>query len=982
MIFRSDIVKSKITQVFLFALLIYNAIFNTLSGQFLFDTINPHFHSGDLSANVSKFSLFYGIELKNIILSEKDNKTPFLKVSRLAFFYSLPALIIGSISIDELALENTEINIIKYKNNYNFENIIKLSPPEEKVVIEENNSNLLKTYIYLKISSIINIKNFNLKYEDEEMYFSLNNLSASLNISTNRFNTIYFDEKILDTLNKFTFEIQPSKSLPIQFKNKDIFLDENIGFHFLLKNKDDDSINFQQTFLLQLNSFSPAINGKKSTPLNMFLNLSSLLSKNKLSIQDISLIFQDSKFIYGSGSIEDITSLSSELSFSLQDSMIDLDLIYKSIQIPNVNLPKMTGKIYLSPLEIKGTVKDFLFDWNPLFENISISLGKSNHSISNGKILLESSLGYDNESKKNKLIYKNIHFLISNFNYNFMKINSEIFFVNNKINGFVDLQNVILNQFTKSVNGSLSTNITIMASSLNQINGSIKSNLEKFQIPINSYHLKPSKLQVTSDLKISIDELYEINQTSLENLNIELFNYNSGKSLQIKSDVLQYDFIQNKVNIQNLIITLIPEKITPLLPYSIAEKITNLNTFLGREIVLKSNLTFLSNGEKQLVGNIDAKIPGIKLNDLSTKIDIKLNSEGNGTILIKELSTLGYENRLHTSVVGKVNTKNDKTKTDLKLHFLYSSDSLKTLFADLSFKGKIESNISINENYITGSFDSKQSDILFNKGNCPGKDCKFIHIFNFTCSIPILHELAPGLFPSILDGSKDNLIRSKGMEKINNFSMDSIMGNHPIYPETVFPIVQGSSKNSGVIGRIEYLNNLFSISNLVVKTLNGSVSSKNIQLNIADGQPNHFEFLGNLQVRDIDLTELIPKDNKKVIDDGKVRGDINFSGKNLKDPIDNTEIYFSVYKIGKDFGKSAINVVSPPNLIRDYIVSSYSVDTIEAELSKGLVYVNILFKPSLLSNLLTKIENNKISMERMPLSNFMNRAENEISTYK
>ena len=135
-------------------------------------------------------------------------------------------------------------------------------------------------------------------------------------------------------------------------------------------------------------------------------------------------------------------------------------------------------------------------------------------------------------------------------------------------------------------------------------------------------------------------------------------------------------------------------------------------------------------------------------------------------------------------------------------------------------------------------------------------------------------------------------------------------------------------------------------------------------------------------MRDIDLTELIPKDNKKVIDDGKIRGDINFSGKNLKEFIDNTEIYFSVYKIGKDFGKSAINIVSPPNLIRDYIVSSYSVDKIEAELSKGLIYVNILFKPSLLSNLLTKIENNKISMERMPLNNFINRAENEISTYK
>ena len=976
--FRSDIFKSKITRTFLLVLLIYNSIFNSLSGQFLFNKINPYFHSGVCKANVSKFSLFYGIELENLTLSEKEENSPFLKVSRLAFLYSLPELIIGSININEIALENTEINIKKNKNIYNYENIFKTGPSKEKANIEENKTDFLKTYLYIKLSSFINIKNFNIRYEDEENNFSLNNLNTNLSIVTNRFNIIYFNEKSLDLLNEFTFEIQPSRSIPIQFKNNEISLNENIGFNFLLKTNEENSFNFHQTFYLQLNSFSPLMNGKKINPLNISIDINSSLNKNRFTLQDISFIFQGSKFIKGSGSIEDISNIMSVLSFSLEDSMIDLDLIHNAIQIPIFPLPKMSGKIYLSPLEIKGTTKEFTFKWNPLLENMNVSLNKSNHSISNGKILFEGTLG----SINNKFTFKKIHFLISNLKYNSMNVNSEILFVNNIINGFMDLQKINLNQFSRSVNGFLSANIKIIESNINLIRGSIKSNIENFQIPIDNYHLKPSKLQVTSDIKIKLDESFELNQAKLENLNIELLNYNSGKSLQVITNVVQYEFLQKKVTIQNLEIIMIPEKMTPLLPYSLGEKISNINTFLGKEIVFKSNLTFSSIGEKQLKGNVEARIPGINLNDLTIKINMKLNSEGNSTIQITEFSTVGYENRLHTSVEGKIFTKNDKSISDLKLNFSYISNSLKTIFSNFSFKGKIESNISINENFIIGSFNSNQSDFIYNKGSCPGKDCKFINIFNFTCNIPIIHELAPGLLPSILDGSKDTLIRTKGMEKGNNFSIDSILGNHPIYPETAFPLVQGSIKNSGVVGRIEYLNNLFSISNLVVKTLNGSISSKNIQLNIANGQSNNFEFLGNLQVRDIDLTELIPKDNKKVIDDGKIRGDINFSGKNLKEFIDNTEIYFSVYKIGKDFGKSAINIVSPPNLIRDYIVSSYSVDKIEAELSKGLIYVNILFKPSLLSNLLTKIENNKISMERMPLNNFINRAENEISTYK
>jgi hypothetical protein len=231
--FRSDIFKSKITRTFLLILLIYNSIFNSLSGQFLFNKINPYFHSGVCKANVSKFSLFYGIELENLTLSEKEENSPFLKVSRLAFLYSLPELIIGSININEIALENTEINIKKNKNIYNYENIFKTGPSKEKANIEENKTDFLKTYLYIKLSSFINIKNFSISYEDEENNFSLNNLNTNLSIVTNRFNIIYFNEKSLDLLNEFTFEIQPSRSIPIQFKNNEISLNENIGFNFL-----------------------------------------------------------------------------------------------------------------------------------------------------------------------------------------------------------------------------------------------------------------------------------------------------------------------------------------------------------------------------------------------------------------------------------------------------------------------------------------------------------------------------------------------------------------------------------------------------------------------------------------------------------------------------------------------------------------------------------------------------------------------------
>jgi hypothetical protein len=76
-----------------------------------------------------------------------------------------------------------------------------------------------------------------------------------------------------------------------------------------------------------------------------------------------------------------------------------------------------------------------------------------------------------------------------------------------------------------------------------------------------------------------------------------------------------------------------------------------------------------------------------------------------------------------------------------------------------------------------------------------------------------------------------------------------------------------------------------------------------------------------------------------------------------------------------------MNVISTKGAIMDFIIDSYAVDTVDVELSKGLVYADVKFKKSLLSYVVT-LEDSKISQKRMPLANFLKRAGSEISTYK
>jgi len=117
------------------------------------------------------------------------------------------------------------------------------------------------------------------------------------------------------------------------------------------------------------------------------------------------------------------------------------------------------------------------------------------------------------------------------------------------------------------------------------------------------------------------------------------------------------------------------------------------------------------------------------------------------------------------------------------------------------------------------------------------------------------------------------------------------------------------------------------------------------------------------------------------VDDGKIKADLNISGENLKDPISNVSLFFSVFQIGKDFSKSAVNIVKSTDKITDFFINSYNVDKIEVELNRGLVYAKILFKKSVL-NTIVSIEDDRIQQERFPLSNFLNRAKSELSVYQ
>lgn len=315
------------------------------------------------------------------------------------------------------------------------------------------------------------------------------------------------------------------------------------------------------------------------------------------------------------------------------------------------------------------------------------------------------------------------------------------------------------------------------------------------------------------------------------------------------------------------------------------------------------------------------------------------------------------------------------------MNLAFSSFEEKPFLEGISYRGNSFLRAKVRDNHVSGEVVSENSRFLIQKGKCPGEACRRYLVENLNLDLPVEHDLLKSKSTSLIEGDKSRFIKTYGRIPKDNFTIYQVIGTHPNIPGAPFAYIKGKGTYPGLSGKIAYKDNFLYLDGLKLSLLDGMVYGKDILLNVGSGDPNIMEFMGVFQVRDIDLKQLLSRKAQKVIDDGKIKADLNLSGRNLRNPIPNLNLYFSIFQIGSDFGKSALNVISTKGALMNYITDSYAVDKVEIELSKGLVYADVLFKSSLLSYMVS-LEDSKMSQQRMPLANFLERAESEIATYR
>nr|WP_135355040.1 hypothetical protein [Leptospira ryugenii] len=946
--------------------------------------------------------MFFGFEFENVRIETKE---PFpeenlLQAKRLALRYQIPMLLLAKLKVSEIALESAEIHLHERNQIWNFATLLK--PSDEKKEEEEPKEPLssLRTWIPVAAEAHLSLKDVRIDITKESQpnsFVSIEDLNFRFDLVTNRFTNLPFDYTITEQIDQLYLGFNPERAPSIQIETKDLNWKQSLPIGLLLDWNRDRDKNPHFLFTSKIGSEQIQFT-YKNKPVTFGAVLSHHIEyfpeEDKVIFRDIALSILGDRWLQIAGLANNVTKDNRHIDIAVTESKINLEPLHKLLLQLDGIVPKIAlgGNVSFSGTTVKGTGKETIFSLVAIANQLSISSSGKTHQIPT--LLMNLGLGVDFSEGKSKSAEDPFPWLQSFFidqcqlQYNGIKIDiSGLMDKGKQLDLDVSLENLRLVEYVSMLGGTTKAKVLIRAKDFSNLPVQLALSVERFRYSLDRSRSPDSWLGLFGDIRLFFSGPFQLAFLSIPKftLNQKTLSGADALALQFQGDVRLGE--EKNINIKPLNLSAKIPFLLQTVPLFLKEKIAPLQSVIGDHPELKIDSNVLLNSKYQkVILALTGKIPGLELSDLSIKMDLLRSLAENEKIQINSFQMTGYENILSLKSAGSLEKKGGKSPLgpyfgNLDLNLSLKSSTKKNLLKGISFSGNVNLSTKIKDFDIIGEFQSDHSNIHQTNHKCPGLECKAFLVEDLDAKIPFHHSLNWTRKESLIVGDKSQFIKNYGRTLEPNLKIGQIIGTHPSIPDLPFEYVKRQGTLPGFSARIDYQENYASIESLKAYTLDGLVFGKNIVFNVGTSSPSQMEFRGNLQIRDIDLKQLMAPKVRDKIADGKLKADLNISVRDLTEPVANMDLFFSIFQIGSDFGKSALNVISPQNFLIDRIADSYAVNTIDISLSKGLVYADVFFRRSILS-VFINLEDSKISQQRMPLANFLKRARSEIETYQ
>jgi len=259
----------------------------------------------------------------------------------------------------------------------------------------------------------------------------------------------------------------------------------------------------------------------------------------------------------------------------------------------------------------------------------------------------------------------------------------------------------------------------------------------------------------------------------------------------------------------------------------------------------------------------------------------------------------------------------------------------------------------------------------------------FLRINNINLDFPFDHNLRFKKNLNLIAANKERLIKNSTGDLKFNFTIDSVEISNPTRLKEPLKIIYPGGGFSGLSAAMRYKDNVFEMPMMQIFMLNGLVSLQDTVFNVGSGDSTGMQYRMLIQIKDIDLKQLIPEEKAKSITDGKISADMLLSAASLKNFLSDTNGYVSIYKIGKQFAQQGVKIVMPDSSpLLNIIVDEWTIiHKFDFEIKEGLAYVKILYSKGFFGNIIG-LDGNEIVQERRPIEELFQKAGEEVKIYQ
>lgn len=960
--------------------------------------------TGTIDLKVKQASLFRGFIFEDVVIkSGKDfGELPVVKIKQLNVLYSIYGFWAGDFGLHEVGIYSPQIYLRESNGVWNVATLMKPGEPAEEKEEPEKEvepSEPRTEPLSLPFSTRVFVK---FLLEDFDLFVNGSGSSDPLSVSVRgftfrtRFLTKEIDTipveplKFLELIDTVLVEMNPQKKVDVRFSNDMAATKTGLNLHWLLG---FDGHNEVPEFTSQLkigdNNLPVTYKGRHRLPLNILLgyHLDYTPDNDRLAIKHFFLDFADDRWLNVSGDITQLREADkTRLDIKLDKSRIDLSKVYPLYRtVTEDRSMRFGGRLSLAPLNIKGGMNKLNIDGGLSMRAIYARLPGMTVRIPQFNLSYETV--YNSSLEPFPIEYARAGWRGS---LNNAKLYADLYYKpQQKVDVEVSVRNLNPSPFSGGqAVGNFNFGLNVSGRSLNHLKSTVmleapwfyyflnrgKSGLNRLNFEVKTRIDSPDLTFKT--VKVDVDRIYMALRNEARQTGIEL---SADNSLSMRGAA-----IDNTLNLKKLSLNI--RKLHPTFPESIRESTGLLTGRLRNNIDLRGKTVAKIRGDRQYIRHHTRFfVYDYDIDDLLLEADVNLRP---GFINIKQVALNGLSDALSLKVNGNLREGWVKTlapddpdkivrvrgmRPDIKVDLFLGQKELKKVYQDNAISGSMTLKAHLKDQIAKGKFGIK--DFYYSNS-------QNMRVNNVNLDFPFEHDLLKRKTLNLTAANKERIIKNYNFSEPFNFTIESVYMPLLDKPEPV-KLIYPNEEYPGLAATMYYRDNVFEMPAMQINILNGIITARDIIFNVGRIKPEEMEYMARLQIKDIDLKQLMNKENAEAVSDGAIRSDILVAGNRLDQPVENVHGYVSIYKIGEEFGKQALKVVKPDSagLVDFAVDNSIIVRKINLDLKEGLVYAKVIYRKALFGSIIGP-RGEKIVQERIPITEFMQRATDEAEVYR